>query len=347
MTYCVGWVLGDAVYLVADSAATSSTIPVVTQSSFGQSHRVVRGEYVDEGLLKLAPVGRDAAIAYAGDVEAASKVLEFLIDHWLMFNGDLVRLQKALRNAFSPSFDRWKVSLLLALCTEVGPQLVRWGPVLGFEVQREDQCSIGSLSAPHRALVESVLKELRRINPPKEDVLPVVSAFIQSLGVHDDLIEHNVGGAVVGLQLDSDGIAWQPDTAYFLLGRCPEEVPDFIRVGVRDDALVVQSSITEAPMVLMNSAVPSWQKWHEKWNQIVASEYLQDHYPFVVFIRKDVRSITVIRRTPGREGRYMRFRPSNDVLHLECTLELSEILSRQCAQPPLGPPFDLVCLQQP
>ena len=80
MTYCAGWKYRDAVFLLADSAVTKSAKPINSHSSFGQLHREVRGEHVEEGLLKLVPLGPGTVAAFAGDVGLATSCLEFLRD---------------------------------------------------------------------------------------------------------------------------------------------------------------------------------------------------------------------------------------------------------------------------
>ena len=80
MTYCAGWKYKDTVFLLADSAATKITRPITSHSSFGELHAEVRGEHVEESLLKIVPIGAGTVAAYAGDVQFAANYLSFLRD---------------------------------------------------------------------------------------------------------------------------------------------------------------------------------------------------------------------------------------------------------------------------
>lgn len=349
MTYCAGWIYGDSVLLIGDSAVTGRSNPTIAQSSFGQAHRRVRGEHVEEGLLKLAPIGPSAAAAYAGDVHLATQILEFLIAHWSVFETNLGGLQDALDATFGPFTEAREVAFLLAWWSDAGPRLAKWESRIGFIDQNCEQSSIGSLGDHHRGWMDAAVASLRQISAPHRDVLPAVTALAQSFGVHDDLIEQNIGGAMFGLAISSSGVAWQTDTAYVLYSKQQALPPDFVTACIRDSGLVVQSSITKLPMALLNSAVPDWRSWLRTWNDRIASERREDHFPVVVFIRKEDRLITVLERVPGRHGPYLRFRFSDisEQLHIEWTQTLDEILDREFVADVPQLPFQLLYLREP
>lgn len=73
MTYCVGWKHQGAVFLLADAALTKLAEPSTDCSSFGELHGKVRGEHVEEALLKLVPVGKATAAGTAAKTAGASK----------------------------------------------------------------------------------------------------------------------------------------------------------------------------------------------------------------------------------------------------------------------------------
>ena len=328
MTLCIGWVQGEAVYLIADSALTGSAAPTNLQSSFGETHRRIRGDFVEEGLFKLAPIGSEAAAAFAGNWECAEQIRDFLMQNWCVLDGDIDALQVALSKAFYPSIEEFEVSFLLAWRTKDGPKLAHWVPSSGFRYC--DQCSIGSASDSLLQLLERSVLEMRRSGIPEQHVLPAMSAFAQSLGVHDDLLEQNIGGAMFGVQVDQNGVSWQPDTAYVL---CRRGAPagDVIRLCLRGDALVVQSPFSTWK-VLMNGAVSDWKKWVARWKGVIDSEVLRDHCPYVVFVRKDARVVTIVERVPGTSGRFMRFRAAAGDLHLDVTEELISWSEREQRQ---------------
>lgn len=318
MTLCVGWVQGGAVYLIADSAVTSSAAPTTVQSSFGEAHRQVRGDFVEEGLFKLAPIGNEAIAAFAGNWDQAEKIRDFLTQHWNVLCGDIGAMQAALLSAFHPSVKEYEVSFLLGWRTNDGAKLAQWEPATGFRYC--DHCIIGSAGDSLLQQLDHAVMEMRRSDMPEERVLPAMSAFCQSLGVHGNLLEQNIGGAMFGVRVDQSGIAWQPDTAYVL---CRKEAGpgDTIRLCVRGDALVVQSPFS-AWKVLMNGAVSDWRKWAVQWQTVIDAEVQEDHWPYVVFVRKDARVVTLVERMPGAWGPLMRFRLKGGDLHLDVTQEL-------------------------
>src|SRR5262249_33497274 len=62
MRYCAGWKYADSVFLLGDTAATKRSPPTTPRSSFGELHPQVRGEHVEESLLKLVPIASGAAV---------------------------------------------------------------------------------------------------------------------------------------------------------------------------------------------------------------------------------------------------------------------------------------------
>src|SRR5262249_6698333 len=82
MTYCAGWKYEDSVFLIADTVATKPSRPSTSHSSFGELHAEVRGEHVEESLLKLVPISPGTTVAFAGDVRLAREVIEFLKDNY-------------------------------------------------------------------------------------------------------------------------------------------------------------------------------------------------------------------------------------------------------------------------
>lgn len=346
MTYCAGWKYGNAVFLIADSAVTRATRPSVGQSSFGQLHRQVREAHVEEGLLKLAPVGNNAAIAYAGNVALAVDILEFLIVNWPVFGGDIDALDRTLTATFGPFNPERKVAFLLAWTSDIGPALAQWESGAGFISRDCDACSIGSIGDFHRDFARNALTQMRQMGVPQEDLLPAMTALVQSFGVHDDLIEYNVGGAVFGLAVGIEGVQWQADTGYLIYSTSGQQ-PEFVSARVRENALVITSSITRESMAMMNSAVPDWKAWHATWNDRIAKETRVDHFSFVVFIRLEDRLITVVQRIPGQDGPLMRFKFPDGHRLVEMTEALGQVLDAEISQPLKGLPFRLNFLREP
>lgn len=199
MTYCAGWKYADSVYLFADTAATKPSSPTTSHSSFGQLHAEVRGEHVEESLLKLVPIARGTAVAFAGDVYLASQVVEFLKDR-LAPDENIEELFSTLMSNLGPFDPGRRVDLLLASSTPDGERnLIHWDTLRGLDSEVSDYYQIGSLTSYHSAMTPQVLAHLVNGNLAADRVLSVMTAIVQSYGVHDNLVEMNVGGIIFGL----------------------------------------------------------------------------------------------------------------------------------------------------
>jgi hypothetical protein len=142
---------------------------------------------------------------------------------------------------------------------------------------------------------------------PPERLLPILAAVVQSYGVHDNLIDLNVGGIIFGLRVHAGGVSWQDDTNYVLYD------PSFANVGyisafVREDALVVSSSWTDDVGILAHSASMLFsEEWLRSWASYINAHLSSDQYRYWVFLNTLAKVITVLRREAfDHESRYVR-----------------------------------------
>lgn len=152
-------------------------------------------------------------------------------------------------------------------------------------------------------------------------ILSVITALVQSYGVHNNLIQMNVGGAIVGLSTHAGNISWQEDTRYILYRSKvvkTENFPDInlfdninfhLCVYIRDDALVVHSSFTKQCKVFANIiSTPSLQDWRNIWYDHIKRHHRSNRYRNWVFIDTVTHSVTVIfRENLEQESFYIRF----------------------------------------
>jgi hypothetical protein len=296
MTYCAGWKYADSVYLFADTAVTKPSSPTTSHSSFGQLHAEVRGEHVEESLLKLVPIARGTAVAFAGDVYLASQIVEFLKAR-LTPAENIEELFPTLTSNLGPFDPGRRVDLLLASSTPDGERsLIHWDTLHGVDSEVSDYYQIGSLTSYHSAMTPQVLAHLVNGNLAADRVLSVMTAIVQSYGVHDNLVEMNVGGIIFGLRCHQGEISWQEDTNFFLYD--PQlATAAYISALVREDVLVVNSSLTNDTRVLAHSvSTRSAHAWLQKWDLAVKRHLKSDRFRYWVFIGTTARVITVIRR---------------------------------------------------
>lgn len=308
MTYCAGWKYQDAVYLLADTAITKSTKPTTTQSSFGQLHDEVRGEYVEEGLLKLVPLNFGAAAAFAGDVDLGTSCLEFLRDRMTRKTSprDLLR---GLMVSLGPFPAERRVEILLAFTDEAGrSDLVHWDSLRGLDPTESDYYQIGSLTSYHAAITPELISLFVSGSLDTEKMLSVVSAIVQSYGIHDDLIRMNVGGLVFGVMSRLGTVTWQPDTN-FVLYSLDFSFRAVITAIARENMLVLSSSITDDTRIIANSISMSRADiLTEDWLQKAKREVDSGATPLWVFISTVGRVITLIFRADiSKQSRFVQF----------------------------------------
>jgi hypothetical protein len=314
MTYCAGWKYSNSVYLFADSAATKNSPPTTTHSSFGELHAQVRGEHVEESLLKIIPLSDGIAVAFAGDVQLATSIIAFLRENLEANASDLRSLLSSITTSLGPFPRDREVGLLLAASGSLGePQLLYWNTVTGLDASESDYYQIGSLTSYHSALTPQVLSLLDRGNLAPDRLLSVLTAVVQSYGVHDNLIEQNIGGLIFGLRTYAGQTIWQEDTNYVLY--LPQvKGPIWVSAFVRDNVVVLSSSQTNDIRCLAHSvSTPSIQAWIDKWQGHVKSHLETDRYRYWVFISMLGKVITVLRRDNlDGQSRYVSLRKTGD-----------------------------------
>ena len=347
MTYCAGWKYADSVFLLADTAATKPSRPYTSHSSFGELHADVRGEHVEESLLKLVPIAPGAAIAFAGNVQLAREVIAFLKDNYR----DTMPLEKlffSLTASLGPFEPTRTVEVLLASSRSSGdPHLVRWDTTRGLNDQKSNYYQIGSLTSYHAAITPNVLSVLIRGKVPSERLLTLISAVVQSYGVHDNLIDMNVGGIIFGLRVEAGNLFWQDDTNYVLHDPAFANI-SYVSAFVRDHVLVVNSSLTNEVRAFAHSAsMPSSQIWRGSWEGYIKAHVRSDQYRYWVFLSTLEKVITIIRREDlGSVSKYLRLVATQDgEFTIGMSPELMSVLGRRLAGRDNGTlPFRLNCL---
>jgi hypothetical protein len=307
MTYCAGWKYKNAVFLIADSAATKPIRPSTTHSSLGQLHAEVRGEHVEEALLKLVPLGTGVVAAFAGDVSLATTCLDFLRDN-LRSTSDVRSLLRTMTVSLGPFSSDRPVGLLVAMTTEDGhSELLHWDTVQGVNPNAFDHCQIGSLTSYHTALTPAFLSQLAAGNLDTDRMLPVVTAIVQSYGVHDDLIPMNVGGLIFGIQTKLGAVCWLQDMNVVLYD--PSfAFKEIISAIARDNTIVVSSSITNDTRVFGHStSIPRKDLWSADWIHRAKTILDSGRLPLWLFIGTAGRIITLVFRSKvDVDSRYVR-----------------------------------------
>jgi hypothetical protein len=297
MTYCAGWKYKNAIFLIADTAATKPIRPSTTHSSFGQLHAEVRGKHVEEALLKLVPLGAGVVAAFAGDVSLATTCLDFLRDN-LPSSSGVRSLLRSMTVSLGPFLSDRPVELLVAMTTEDGhSELLHWDTLQGVNPNAFDHCQIGSLTSYHSALTPALLSCLVTGNLDTDRMLPLVTSIVQSYGVHDDLISMNVGGLIFGIQTKLGEVSWLQDMNVVLYD--PSfAFKEIISAIARDNTIVLTSSITNDTRVLGHStSMPRKDLWSPDWIHRAKTILDSGRVPLWLFISTAGKIITLIFRS--------------------------------------------------
>jgi hypothetical protein len=179
--------------------------------------------------------------------------------------------------------------------------------------RNSDYYQIGSLTSYHAALTPQVLSVLAAGKVPTERLLPIISAVVQSYGIHDNLIDRNVGGIIFGLRVQAGGLFWQDDTNYVLYDP-PFANVAYVSAFVRDNVLVVSSSLTNDVRALAHStSTPSFQVWLSSWETYIKTHLNSDQYRYWVFLSTLGKVITILRREDlNRKSRYFSLDATGD-----------------------------------
>ena len=286
----------ESVYILGDTLITKSSQPNTKISSFGQLHDKVRCEYVEESLLKIVPIAPDIVVAFAGDVDLATALIEFLKEN-LYKTETFERLFDSVNVSLGPFSKDRQVELLLAHSSVNRKTiLIKWDTVHGFDDTKSDYYQIGSLTSYHAALTPMALSIFANGNLPQDRILAMLTSVVQSYGVHDNLIDQNIGGIIFGLFVHNGNITWQEDTNFILYD--PDiKIVNFISAFVRDNVLIVNSSFTNSTLALAHSSsIISTQAWLNTWISFIRDHLNSDKYKYWVFLGKAGRVITVLRR---------------------------------------------------
>jgi hypothetical protein len=266
MTYCVGWITGDAVCLVADTLRTQHQPPGSARSSMNEAHHQVGAMYVEESLLKLVELGNGIACALAGDVSRAFDIIDFIRQHIALFDSPESLFESVNKN-FQVGDERL-VGLLLAWTSSTSaPLLVKWDSASGH-VERGQLFQIGSINAEHRELTRLAITMVKTdLGREPSVMLITVIACLQSYGLHYDLLAESVGGAVCGICVVEGLTMWQHDTMTMIYGS--DGIEGYLATHFRDGVLMLNSSYQHLFTLLVNQ---NWgdrtgraAQWREHW----------------------------------------------------------------------------------
>ena len=162
----------------------------------------------------------------------------------------LPQLIESTANSLGPFPNNDPVTLLIGNKESTGAELYLWESRKPYEiVPVQGFSSIGSIGSYHTKLTREMVAFL--IQRFSYNHFPLILSLVQAYGIHENVIQHNVGGIIFGASLTSDGVRWQPDTSYLLYD---EDISDIqiVTCLARNNALAVYSSINKERYLFHN-----------------------------------------------------------------------------------------------
>ena len=231
MTYSVAWKTDTAVFIITDSAVTTSTDHNNGESNRKTSFcerqgRLDNGNYVYERAYKLFSKS-NVAYSLAGDANFGS---EFIKD--IAFRIEIgIDVEASIKGAIEnyPDFkSKPSIEVTVAFYDEQ-PKLITIKNKRATFVEFEDGLIL--TGSPTSELVEYTttfhnifMEEYLKLNfgsASDEELLVKMIALLQSYGVHHYTIENGIGGAYTGLSVTGSGVKYQPDICYLISGENP------------------------------------------------------------------------------------------------------------------------------
>jgi hypothetical protein len=221
------------------------------------------------------------------------------------------------------------VELILASSkTDGSSELIHWSTTGGLDLSGADFYQIGSLTSYHAALTPAVLSQLAAGNLDAARMLPIATALVQSYGIHDNLIDMNVGGLIFGIQTSRGEVAWQQDTNYVLYDTAFTS-HTLVTAIARDNTLAVCSTHPDDTRVFGHStSMPRGNLWDKEWIQRIKEDLDSGLSPCWAFICTSGKVITLVfRRDISRGSRYVKLTNlGNGKFDLALSQELMSIL---------------------
>lgn len=252
MTIAIGLPTKEGVILAADAAVTHGRPVAQPMSSLGETSDLSQG--VEEGALKIVPLGKHAAAAMAGIADDAVEALA-----WFRPSVQAKDFVAAWQAAMS-TIKNLDFEVLVARWHEGRAELFRCSGNTAEPVRPGWPAVIGSASDAERETFETRTRLLLvRGNRPHMIQLGVSSLLVWR-ALNEVGFKDNIGGTPASILVNSKGTSWMPDTSVYIVDVRPgaKSRPEFQemihRVSIigRQDVVAVASTYTNQTRLLVN-----------------------------------------------------------------------------------------------
>lgn len=306
MTYVLAWRTKTGVYVVADSAVTSSphgTHPSVDSTSFGEKNVTSDDRHVYEGAIKIVQFG-SLAISFSGNAFYCRKVATMLKARLDRGAPPREAVQSVLLDWLDPTAD---VSVVVAFLEGGAPVLLAFNDDGRRHIEEcsvDSMVQLGSAPAHLKDLSHSMFGLLTRTSTASDDHLAIALAWVQSYGLRAALMQSGVGGAFVGLRCDHTGFHWHRD-ALFAVADPRMGTFGLVESLVFQNAHIVQSTFIGGTSIFASDDHssddgPVWavrtggDRQLRAWVEIARSNARQGRYSYVALMSPASQTVVVL-----------------------------------------------------
>ncbi|MFD2035169.1 hypothetical protein ACFSKL_10225 [Belliella marina] len=217
MTFIVGLIEKDNIYLFSDTAITEWNSNEISQiSSFGENSYSDDVRVVYQSEIKLFSVNNRLIIGGAGN----SNSIDSFIENIETYESYDLSLSEIVENALE-NIDDIDFEILLGYFENNMPVLCKkHSNSIELEVCSNEFSYIGK-EGTHFTLFQNNFTELKSQTAnfdswdPKE-ISVTVNSMLQAYGVWNYTLEEGIGGAFTSLYLDKQRVSWQPSLSYII-----------------------------------------------------------------------------------------------------------------------------------
>jgi hypothetical protein len=300
VTLNLGWIGEGSVFLVSDTSATRKGVAQQPLSSLGQNQQRPDGVAVEESVAKLVPLGSHAVAALCGDARGATLLVRDVLrrlGRGTSLHGAILESGHSLYH-HHPPFGGFSI---LVAEWDSGPRLLRYDSQNLALANVTDHGVVfqGSLG---KQVVDRIRKEIEGLPKPPvhgQVVLGAALAILQGIAASEDLVRDSVAGIFYGLQIDADGVHWQPNMLYVFhqKDRAPQDDLPLHIVGCRilDGLCTVGSSLNRAVNIFVPAGdTTDRSAWMTRWQDSLGTEAALQMSKLIAFIRVTGGSVVIL-----------------------------------------------------
>lgn len=311
MTYILGLKYESNVYIVADTALTHTGKSDQHITSFGEKHDDEDGFVVQESYLKILKIGQ-VVFAFSGDLKLFRSIVESF-KKYINHNPPRKAFELSIANN-KPFQSGCDVSIVVSYVEDSCSVLLSFNADGADQILNHkdgDLVQLGSIKNWYYEFSAWILEKLCIFKEDPIQYLHAILSCVQSYGIHDNLIDHFVGGMYCGIVVTKDGIEWQKDILYCLYDSDWNQT-DIVFSLIRENSLIVSSGITGRIGYFLDSiTVESPKQWFDTWKLEPDRIRESCEFDYVVLLHTGLRIVTLADMQKNLDSDCLRLKRMN------------------------------------